>query len=202
MPENSEMWPSLFAIAAGIGLSASAGFRVFVPLLVFGLASKFGMGDQIPLGQDFEWLASWPAILIFGTATVVEIVAYYVPWVDNLLDSVATPAALISGTVMTAAVLPEMPDALHWTLAAIMGGGSAGMVQAGTVLTRATSTATSGGLANPAVSTVETGGSLLTSILALIIPLMLAAILLCVFVFIGSKLIKRFFQKKRQAAAS
>lgn len=191
---------TLTAVAAGLGLSAAAGFRVFVPLFIMSVCQRFGIAIDVPLAEDFEWLSSWPAMVMFGVATLAEVGAYYVPWVDNLLDTIATPAAIVSGTLISASVMPAMPDAVQWAGALLVGGGSAGIVQGGTVLLRAGSTATSGGLANPAVSTGEAGGAVATSILAMLIPLILAVILLIAFVFIGIRLIKFFRDRKRTPA--
>lgn len=180
------------AVIAGLGLSAAAGFRVFVPLLIMGIAGRNGM---IPVAESFEWATSIPALLVFGTATVAEIASYYIPWVDNLLDTVASPLAVGSGTVITAAMLPEMSDALQWGLAGVLGGGSAAVVQAGTVLTRGASTATTGGLGNPVVSTTETVGAIVTGILAVAIPIVVGIVVIALFVWAIRKIIARFRAK-------
>ena len=83
---------TISAIALGIGLSASTGFRVFIPLLVAGVASRIGL---LPLGESFAWMSSIPALISFGVAAVVEVLAYYIPLVDNLLDNIATPYQLV-----------------------------------------------------------------------------------------------------------
>jgi hypothetical protein len=81
---NAEL---ITAVAIGIGLAASAGFRVFVPMLVAAIAAKTGI---LPLHESFMWLSSWPSIAI-GHSYIVEILAYYFPVVDNLLDTIAPP---------------------------------------------------------------------------------------------------------------
>ncbi len=177
------------ALCAGIGLSAAAGFRVFIPLLVLSLAGRSGL---VSLGDDFSWVTSDLALMIFATATAVEIGGYYIPWLDNLLDTLATPAAMISGTVMTAALMPEVHPALQWILATVAGGGTAGTIQLGTVAVRAASTATSGGMANPVVSTAEAGGATLMSILALVLPVIAVLIIVAV-----CYLLYRLFIRKR-----
>lgn len=192
---------AITAVAAGLGLSAAAGFRVFVPLLVLGLCQRFDIAIDLPVGDGFEWVSSWPAIIMFAMATGCEVAGYYIPWVDNLLDTIATPAAMISGTLISASVMPDMPDAVQWTAAILVGGGSAGLVQTGTVMLRAASTATSGGVANPVVSTGEAGGAVATSILAMVIPAILAVVLLALFTFISVKIIKRFRRKKAPSAS-
>ena len=161
-------------IALGICLSAACGFRVFVPLLVMSIGGLLGVYTP---AEGFAWLATWPAFILLGVATVAEIVAYYVPWVDNVLDTIATPAALLAGVVASAAVLGELPAAVQWVLAIIAGAGTAGLVQAGTVLLRGTSTASTGGLANFSVSSLENVMSLLTAVFAFIVPLITLAVM-------------------------
>ena len=121
------------SICLGLGLSAACGFRVFVPLLGVSTAALAG---HLHLAYGFEWLGTWPAFACFLTATILEIVAYYVPWLDNLLDSVATPAAVVAGTIATASVITDMSPLLQWSLAIIAGGGTAGVIQSATVLVR------------------------------------------------------------------
>lgn len=152
----------------GIGLSAACGFRVFAPLFVASLAAFSG---HLDLAAGFEWLGTPAALLSFGLATGLEVAAYYVPWLDNLLDTAATPAAVVAGTLMTASVLADdMSPWLRWTLAAIAGGGAATLVQSGTVLVRGLSTAATGGWANPLFATAELGGALATSFTSLLAP--------------------------------
>ncbi len=166
---------TLLALAVGMGLSAACGFRVFVPLLGMSLAARAG---HLTLGPGFEWIGSGPAALAFSTATVLEIAAYYIPWLDNLLDTIMTPAAVVAGTIVTASMLSDLSPFLKWSLAVIAGGGAAGIVQGGTVALRAGSSGTTGGLANPAVSTMEMVGSILTTALAIVIPLLCLALVL------------------------
>jgi hypothetical protein len=173
-------------IMAGIGLSAACGFRVFVPLLVMSVAAISG---HLTLAPGFQWIGSYPALIAFSVATGLEIAGYYVPWVDNLLDSLATPAAIIAGTIITASMVTGLSPFLKWTLAIIAGGGVAGLVQGTTVVARSVSSAGTAGLANPLLATVELGGSLATSILAVFVPA-LALLLLAVFLFfLGRKLL-------------
>src|SRR5271157_4826658 len=121
------------SICLGLGLSAACGFRVFVPMLVMSIASLSG---HLHLAHGFEWLGSYPALVALSVATALEIAGYYIPWVDHFLDTIATPAALVAGTIVSASVVTDMSPFLRWTLAAIAGGGAASMVQATTVVTR------------------------------------------------------------------
>jgi hypothetical protein len=166
---------TLLSIGIGLGLSAACGFRVFVPLLVASLAAQVG---YLSLAPGFEWVGTQPALYAFGTATLLEILAYYIPWLDNALDAIATPAAVIAGMVVGAAVFTDLPPLVKWSLAIIAGGAAAGMVQGATGLLRLKSAVFSGGLGNPLVSTVELVGALVMSVVALTTPVL--ALLLAV----------------------
>ncbi len=173
----------------GIGLSAACGFRVFVPLFALSLAAQTG---HVELTGSFQWMATPLATMSLGVATLFEIGGYYIPWVDNLLDAVATPVAVVAGTFITASVLPEMTPFLKWSIATIAGGGTAGVIQGVSVITRAASAATTGGLGNPAVSTVEAGGSIMLSFLAILLPLITLGLVAFLLVWAGRKIYRRF----------
>jgi hypothetical protein len=160
------------SLLAGLGLAAACGFRVFVPLLVASLAVNIGYLNPTP---EFAWLGSPIALTAFSIATVLEIAGYYVPWVDNALDTLASPAAVIAGTVVAASFAVDMDPFMRWTLAIIAGGGLAATVQAGSVAARGMSLSTSGGIANPVVATAELAGAVTTSALAVVTPILAIA---------------------------
>jgi uncharacterized membrane protein len=177
------------SLALGIGLSACCGFRVFVPMLVTNIAALSG---HYHFGQDFVWMGTMTAFYIFASATILEIVAYYIPWVDNLLDSVATPASIIAGTILTTAFISgDLSPTLKWVLGFLVGGGSAGVVQLGTTFTRLTSTATTAGFANPIIATIENILSVIFSILSVFLPILIAVGAILLVMFLGKKLVKR-----------
>ncbi len=169
---DSETFVSLLV---GTGLAAACGFRVFVPLLVMSVAARAG---HLQLAGGFGWIASGPALTAFAAATVLEIAGYLVPYVDHLLDVLAAPAAAVAGTLVTASSVIGMSPFLRWTLAIIAGGGLAALVHAATGATRAASTATTGGLGNPAFAAAEAGGSTLLSVLAIAAPVAAFAVLI------------------------
>jgi hypothetical protein len=169
------------SICLGVGLSAACGFRVFVPLLGVSLAA---MAGHLGLAEGFEWMGTWPALACFLTATVLEVAAYYVPWIDNLLDSVATPAAVVAGTLITAAVITDMSPLMKWTLALIAGGGTAGVIQAASVALRGTSSVATGGTANWAVASGELAASVFATILSVVLPVVAAVAALFIAVFL------------------
>jgi hypothetical protein len=172
----------------GLALSTAAGLRVFVPLLLTGLAARLG---YIRLTSGMAWIESDAALVAFATATVLEIAAYYVPWLDNLLDAVAAPAAITAGVITTAAVTPDLPPLMRWTLALVAGGGAAGLVHAGTALVRLKSSALTVGVGNPVVATGELAGSLLLSALALLAPLLALVVVVAVLLMVARRLVGR-----------
>ena len=181
----------------GVGLSAACGFRVFVPLLGMSIANLAG---HLTLSPGFEWIGAWPALMGFATATVLEVGAYCVPWLDNLMDTMATPAAIVAGTIVTASQVGEMSPLLKWSLAAIAGGGVCAVTQTGTVLIRATSSGTTGGLGNIAVSFVELISAIAVTALAIIVPILCLLVMLVVFYKMARIILKSRSLLKRSAA--
>jgi hypothetical protein len=184
------------SLCLGIGLSAACGFRVFVPMLGMSVAS---MAGHLELSSGFEWIGTPPAFICFLAATSLEIVAYYVPWLDNLLDTIATPAAVVAGTITLAAtvaptlMVSEMSPLLRWSLALIAGGSIAGIIQLSTVTLRGTSTLTTAGMGNFIVSTLELIMSVATTILAIALPIVC---LLVVIPVTAMLLLRRLTRKK------
>jgi hypothetical protein len=162
---------AILSIMMGVALSATCGFRVFVPLLAVNIGTRAQDANGEPLIElagGFDWLSSDIALMVFVAATLFEIGGYYIPWIDNLLDTIASPASIVAGTVITASFITGMDPWLQWLLGVIAGGGAAGAVQAATVVTRASSTVTTGGLGNPIVASVETSGAFLGSALSIV----------------------------------
>ncbi len=185
---------TISAVALGIGLSASAGFRVFIPLLVAGLASRFGV---LPLGESFAWMGSIPALITFGVAAVAEVLAYYIPFVDNLLDSIATPLSVGAGTLLMTSVFPADNEWMKWVLGFVVGGGAAATIQSGSAITRLMSSQFTAGVGNPVVSTGEGVAATGFSIMSLVAPI-LVAVLLVVFIVVILRLVYRKLLKKKK----
>lgn len=183
----------LLGILMGIGLSAACGFRVFVPMFIAGLAIA---GGHAEVGAGFEWLGSDVALVMLGTASALEVGAYYIPWLDHALDTVASPAAVVAGVLLMAGFMPEMAAWMKWSLALIVGGTVTTTVQAATLVARTTSTTLSGGLTNPAVSTTELGGSVLASVGGIFAPVITVLVL-----FILAGVVYTKWLKPRRPAA-
>jgi Domain of unknown function (DUF4126) len=186
---------TFFSVLTGIGVAAACGFRVFVPLLALGLA---GRAQVIPLNDSFAMLASLPALIALGTAAALEVVAYYVPWLDNALDVAAAPAAVVAGVLASAAAITDLPPVLAWGIALIGGGGAAGLLHGATSLLRLKSTAVTGGVANPVVSTGELVGAVATSALALLVPVVCAVLLVVVVVWFVRQRLKQPTKQPRK----
>lgn len=178
---------TLLALLVGIGLSAACGFRVFVPMLAVSAAA---WGGWLPLAPGFEWMGTLPALIAFSVATLVEVAGYYVPWVDNALDTVAGPAATIAGTVLMASVITDVNPFLKWTLAIIAGGGTAATVQGLTTLTRASSSALSLGFLNPVLATLELIGATGLALLVIAVPVV-GLVVFTIVILLAVKLLRR-----------
>lgn len=181
----------LISIFLGIGLAAAVGFRIFLPFLLLSLAHRLGIMD---LSSGFQWIGSTPALVLFATATMLEIFAYYIPWFDNLLDTIITPLAMICGSLVMASAMIEMEPWIKWTLAVIAGGGTAGLIKGTSAVSRVISSTTTAGLGNPLLATAEAGGSFSLTLLAIFLPLVAA---LLVFLLVGYIWVKVFGRKKK-----
>ena len=179
----------------GIALSACAGFRVFVPMLAASIAAHFNIID---LPTDLEWLGGWPAIICFGTASIAEIGAYYIPFLDNILDTIATPLSIIAGTVLSFSIFPitEQEPLLRWGAALLAGGTAAGTIHLGTGLLRLFSSKTTAGTGNVVLATTENAAAISGAVLSFIIPVLAAILVVVLIVWILIKLGNRIFKNR------
>jgi len=181
------------SIVLGIALAAATGFRVFLPMLIVSGAAYTG---HLPLSDSFTWLGTPSALIMLIVAAAIEILAYYIPAVDNLLDTLATPAALVAGTIVSAAVMTDVPPMVKWTAAVIAGGGIAGITQGVTAMLRANSTVWTGGVGNMIISTVELVGAIVISVLALAAPVAAIALII-LFLWLTIRLLQRLLRGAR-----
>lgn len=172
---------TIISIFLGVGLAASVGFRVFLPLFALSLAAYFGVWD---LNESWEWIGSLAAVVTLGVATVIEVFAYFIPWVDNLLDSIAIPLAAIAGTAVMVSTVANLDPLITWSLAIIAGGGTATAIKGASASGRLASTATTGGLGNPVVSLVETGTATVVSAASIFAPVIGAILVIVILAII------------------
>ncbi|MEO6071471.1 MAG: DUF4126 domain-containing protein [Chitinophagaceae bacterium] len=184
-------------IALGIALSACCGFRVFIPMLAGALAGHFGV---FSLPVDLQWLATWPSIICFGTAAVAEVLAYYVPFIDNILDTIAGPLSIAAGTLLATSILPLADQApiLRWGAGFLAGGASAGVIQMGTGLLRLFSSKATIGTGNVVVASTENAAAIGGSLLSFLVPVVVALLLLVLIIWILNKGRKMFFRRRTE----
>ncbi len=175
------MTETIISICLGIGLAASVGFRVFLPLFALSLASYFNLWE---LNESWQWIGSITAIITLGVATLMEITAYYIPFVDNLLDTIAIPLATIAGTAVMVSTVADLSPMITWALAIIAGGGTAATIKSTSGATRLTSSVSTAGFGNPVVSTIETGTSIVMSIVSIFLPIVALILVIIVFYII------------------
>ena len=185
------------SLAAGLALAAATGLRVFAPLLVLSLAARAGW---IPVAPEFEWIASTPATIAFGTATVAEVIAYYVPFLDNVLDWLAAPVAITAGAVAAASLLTDLPPWVRYSVGLVGGGGVAGLVHSSTALVRLKSSATTLGHGNFIFATVELAAALVVSVVSLLFPIL--AVLSVAALIVTLWIVARRSARRRHAALS
>ncbi len=186
MLENIPYLSYLLSAFIGIGLAAASGFRVFLPMFAVSLASYFGW---IPMNEHFIWLSGLPTLITTGIATLAEILTYYIPYIDHLLDTISVPLATIAGSVLFASQFADLGTFPTWALALIAGGGTAATISSGFAGTRAASTATTGGIGNSLVASTETAGAGIMSMLAIFAPIIafIIAVSLVTIVFVFGK---------------
>jgi len=197
MLDNIPYLPYVLSAFIGIGLSAATGFRVFLPLFAVSLASYL---HWIPMNDQFEWLAGLPTLITTGIATIAEILAYYIPFIDHLLDTLSVPLATIAGSILFASQFADFGTFPQWALAIIAGGGTAATISSGFAGIRAASTATTGGLGNSIVGTTETAGAGIMSVLAMAVPVIaaiLAVILVIMVIVVGRKAWQKLKRSKQ-----
>lgn len=187
------------ASALGIALAACCGFRVFVPILIAGLACRFHL---FHFSQSFAWLSATGMLISVGVATFIEIAGYYVPFIDNLLDTISAPLATVAGTLLATSVIPIDNEWMKWIIGIIAGGGSAGVIASGTGLLRLLSSKTTIGSGNPVVSTSENVAAVGGSLLSFAFPLVMAAAIIILIFWIMKKLYTRFFIARSRKSES
>ncbi|PUB35629.1 uncharacterized protein DUF4126 [Elizabethkingia sp. YR214] len=194
MPEHISYLQYILGAFIGIGLAAASGFRVFMPLFAVSLASYLGW---IPMNESWQWLAGLPTLIATGIAMIVEILAYYIPFIDHLLDTINIPLATIAGTLLFASQFTHLGAFPQWALALIAGGGTASVISSGFAGLRATSTATTGGTGNFMVASTETFGGSIMSILALAAPI-IAFIITILLIVLSIRYGKKIWRKIKQ----
>lgn len=184
---------TLISICIGVGLSTSTGFRILVPFACLSAAALYG---DITLPAEMAWLNSYPALIGLVIGTLIEIAAYYIPWVNDALDTIELPASVIAGTYLTGAFAADLPTLLQWSLALVAGGGMAGSINGLTGVTRLATNSATGGAATPVTSSLEWMSALMLAILAITLPLLALGLSIFLLLFV----MKKFRNRRRRAS--
>jgi hypothetical protein len=187
---DGPIWTGLVpSLAMGIGLAACAGLRAWLPLLLAGLLARAGV---LELGPSFRFIASNQALILFGVATAVEMLADKIPAVDHTLDALSTVLRPAAGSLLAASVLWSVPDPLTALALGVAGGAPTALVpHAAKSALRAASTAFTGGLANPLLSLLEDLAAVLVFVFAIVLPVVVALVILLVAVLVVRRLSRR-----------
>jgi uncharacterized protein DUF4126 len=177
------------SLAMGIGLAACAGIRAWLPLLMAGALARWGV---IELGPSFQFIAGNRALILFGVATVIEILGDKIPAVDHALDSLSTVLRPAAGSLLAASVLWQVSDPLTALALGVAVGAPTSLVpHAAKSLLRAASTTLTGGLANPFISVLEDLMAVALFVLTVLIPVVVAAALLLISLVVVRRLSRR-----------
>lgn len=170
-----QLIPLVASVVLGVSLAASCGLRAFLPLFVLGAGARLGLVD---LGDAFQWLAHTPALLALGIGVILELLADKIPFVNHVLDWLATPLRALAGMLVLAAAIVDLPTWVVALLAIIIGGGVALAVSVTKSGIRKTSSAVTAGASTPVHSFVEDVVCLLSTVFSLvfwIVALVIAA---------------------------
>jgi hypothetical protein len=177
------------SLAMGIGLAACAGLRAWLPLLLAGLLAR---GGVLELGPSFRFIASNEALILFGVATVVEMLGDKIPAVDHALDAISTVLRPAAGSLLVASVMWKIPDPLTALALGVAVGAPTSLVpHAAKSALRAASTAFTGGLGNPVLSLLEDLAAVLLFVFAIVVPIALALTILLVAGLVARRLARR-----------
>ncbi len=162
-------------IFSAFGLSASAGLNAYIPLLIIALTARFT--DWIELSSPYNLIESWWAIGVIAVLLVVEVLADKFPVADHINDAIATFIRPTAGALLFAAAAGNVEN-MNQIFSLVLGLLTAGGVHAAKATARPMVTATTGGLGNPVVSTLEDIAALVTSLVAILMPALIAVAML------------------------
>jgi hypothetical protein len=183
----------------GLGLASATGLRTFLPLLMLALAARFEMFG-VRLIDQMDWLVSWPAIAALATAAVAEFAGDKIPAVDHALNAVGYVSRPVAGALAAGSVFWAVDPGTAAIAGLIVGAPAALAFNAAQTGVRVGSTATTGGLGNPVVSTIEDVLAFLTVIVAFLAPILIPVVLIVLAVVVF-RLARRIGGRDRRAPA-
>jgi hypothetical protein len=190
------IWHIVFALLMGFSLAATCGLRAFLPLLIISIGAKAGI---ITLSQSFDWMQSWPALICFGSATLIEIVGDKFPVVDHFLDSIGIVIRPVAGALAATSLIQGLDPLTTLVIGIIMGSAIAGVTHTIKASTRLASTAFTAGIANPLLSLLEDVATFFTGALSLVLP-WITAIAVVVALIVAGRIAFRRIKSKAHGA--
>jgi len=157
---------ALTSVFSAFGLSASAGLNAYLPLLIVSVAAKLGV---FKLEAPFDVMKSWWVIGALVVLLIIEMFVDKVPAVDTINDVINTLVRPAAGAILFAASANVITD-LSPVISIILGLLMAGSVHVAKATARPVITATTAGVGNPVISTVEDLIAAVTSLLAVLLP--------------------------------
>jgi len=167
-------------ILMGVSLAACAGLRAFLPLLALGVGVRMGW---MPVQPWLEWAGSNEALITFGVATLLELLADKVPVLDHALDTFHTFARPVAGALVAMGAFSQVSPEYATVLGIILGAPIAGGFHLAKAGTRVVSTTTTAGFGNPVLSIIEDIVAFVGVVMALLAPVLAAIGVLLIGVF-------------------
>ena len=187
-------WHIVFALLMGFSLAAACGLRAFLPLFVIGLGVRAGL---LTMSDGFEWMGSYPALICFGFATLLEILADKIPAVDHVLDAGGVFVRPLAGAVAASCLIKGFDPMMTVVIGIIVGSSVAGVVHTLKGSLRLLSTATTGGIANPVISVIEDAAATVTSVISIFLPYLVAGVVILALFIAANRMASRRRSGKR-----
>lgn len=180
------------AIGMGLALATTCGLRAFLPLLAISVLAAVG---KIDLAEGFMWMASPTALVCFGTAVIVEMAADKIPAVDHALDAAGVLVKPTAAALVTASMVHGFDPMLALVLGVMTGGVAAEAVHVAKAKARLMSSALTGTVANPVLSTAEDLVAIVGVVLSILVPILGLVVMLLLTAWILTR-----WQKRRTAS--
>lgn len=178
----------LWQLALGFSLAATTGLRAFLPLFVTAAAARLG---YLTLGPSFAWLASDPALIVFGAAVVLEIAGDKIPALDHALDAAGVFVKPTAATILAGSMFTQMDPVMACVAGLVTGGVVAGGVHVVKAKVRLASSVTTFGAGNPVLSTAEDVAAVAGIALSILVPVLAAFMIASILALIGFFVVRR-----------
>jgi len=165
---------AFLSLATAFGLSTAAGLNAYIPLFLVAILSRTTL--LVTLNEPYDALSNWWVIGTLGVLLAVEVLVDKIPVADTVNDVIQTFIRPAAGAILFAASTNVI--GLHPALAAVCGVIVAGGIHVAKAGARPMVAATTAGVGDPVVSTVEDTVSFITSVLAVVAPYLMLALII------------------------